>query len=73
MNECSSIKTLNKYSNLNLISLSGQTKFRLTGINKMKVYFNSEIQDRKIKFCQDFSCFICNKWRNKYYLFYKCY
>ena len=41
MNECSSIKT---HSNLNL---SDQTKFRLAEINKIKNYFNSEIQERK--------------------------
>ena len=28
--------------------LSDQTKFRLNGINKIKDYFNSEIQERKI-------------------------
>ena len=29
------------------ISLSDQTKFRLNEINKIKYYFNSEIQERK--------------------------
>ena len=43
MSEFNSIETLNKYSNL-----SDQTKFRLNEINKIKDYFNSEIQERKI-------------------------
>ena len=43
MNECSSIGVNNTYSNL-----SDQTKFRLNAINKIKDYFNSEIQKRKI-------------------------
>ena len=38
----------NAYSNLNAIPLSDQTKFRLDEINKIKDYFNSEIQGRKI-------------------------
>ena len=42
MNELNSIESL---SNLNAISLSDQTKFRLNEINKIKAYFNSEIQD----------------------------
>ena len=41
MNKLNSIKT---HSNLNL---SDQTKFRLNEINKIKYYFNSEIQERK--------------------------
>ena len=41
--ECSSIGTINTYSNL-----SDQTKFRLNEINKIKYYFNSEIEERKI-------------------------
>ena len=42
------IETLaNRHSNLNLIPLSDQIKFRLAKINKIKDYFNSEIQDRK--------------------------
>ena len=44
MNECNSIKcnsieATNTYSNL-----CDQTKFRLNEINKIKDYFNSEIQ-----------------------------
>ena len=45
MNESNSIETLINTSNLNL---SDQTKFRLNEINKIKGYFNSEIQVRKI-------------------------
>ena len=41
--ECNSIKGTNTYSNL-----SDQTKFRLNETNKIKGYFNSEIQERKI-------------------------
>ena len=44
MNELNSIET---HSNLNAISLSDQTKFRLNEINKIKDYFNSETQERK--------------------------
>ena len=44
MNELISIET---HSNLNAIPLSDQTKFRLNEINKIKDYFNSEIQGRK--------------------------
>ena len=44
MNELNSIET---HSNLNAISLSDQTKFRLNEINKIKDYFNSAIQERK--------------------------
>ena len=44
MNELNSIET---QSNLDAIPLSDQTKVRLNEINKMKVYFNSEIQERK--------------------------
>ena len=44
MNELNSIKT---QSNLDAIPLSDQTKFRLNEINKIKDYFNSEIQERK--------------------------
>ena len=44
MNECNSTeKPTNTYSNLN-----DQTKFRLNEINKIKDYFNSEIQERKV-------------------------
>ena len=41
--ECNSIEVTNTYSNL-----SDQTKFRLNEINKINVYFDSEIQERKI-------------------------
>ena len=41
MNKLNSVKT---HSNLNL---SNQTKFRLNEINKIRNYFNSEIQERK--------------------------
>ena len=41
MNKLSSIK---RHSNLNL---SDQAKFRLNAINKIKDYFNSEIQEKK--------------------------
>ena len=34
-------------SNLDATPLSDQTKFRLNEINKIKNYFNSEIQERK--------------------------
>ena len=44
MNKLNSIES---NSNLNAISLSDQTKFRLNEINKIKDYFNSEIQERK--------------------------
>ena len=47
INESNSIEILGKYSNLNAIPLSDQTKFRRTEINKIKNYFNSEIQERK--------------------------
>ena len=43
MNKLNTIKT---HSNLNAISLSDQTKFRLNEINKIKDYFNSEIPER---------------------------
>ena len=43
MNDCNFIETTNTRSNL-----SDQTKFRLNEINKIKNYFNSEIQERKI-------------------------
>ena len=49
MNESNSIEALtNTYSNLNTIQLSDQTKFRVNEINKMKDYFNSEIQERRL-------------------------
>ena len=44
MNELDSTKT---QSNLDAIPLSDQTKFRLNEINKIKDYFNFEIQERK--------------------------
>ena len=36
-----------KHSNLNAIPLNDQTKFRLNEINKIKDYFNADIQERK--------------------------
>ena len=56
--ECNSIEATNTYSNL-----SDQTKFRLNEIYKIKDYFNSEIQERKImskklsKYIAAFHCF----------------
>ena len=48
MNESNLMEILtNTQSNLNLIPLSDQTKFRLNKINKIKDYFNSEIQESK--------------------------
>ena len=44
MNKLNLIET---QSNLDAISLSDQTKLRLIEINKIKDYFNSEIQKRK--------------------------
>ena len=44
MNELNSIET---QSILNAIPLRDETKFRLNEINKIKDYFNSEIQERK--------------------------
>ena len=44
MNERNSIET---QSNLDVILLSDQKKFRLNEVNKIKDYFNSEIQERK--------------------------
>ena len=79
MNKLNSIKT---HSSLNL---SDQKKFKLNEINKIKDYFNFEIQERKtmskklskyiaaFDYIDDFNCFIFNKWRNKYYFFHKCY
>ena len=54
MNEINSAKT----------SLNDQTKFRLNEINKIKNYFNSEIQERKImskklsKYIAAFDCIV---------------
>ena len=48
MNESNSIEVLtNTHSDLNLIPLSDQIKFRLNEINKIKDYFNSKIEERK--------------------------
>ena len=44
MNGLNSIET---QSNLNAAPLSDQTKFRLNEINKIKEYFNSEIQKER--------------------------
>ena len=44
MNELRPVKT---YSDLSTLSLNDQTKFRLNEINKIKDYFNSEIQERE--------------------------
>ena len=44
MNKLNSVET---QSNLDAVPLSDQTKFRLNEINKIKDYFNSEIQERK--------------------------
>ena len=44
MNELNSIAP---HSNLDEIPLSDQSKFRLNEMNKIKDYFNSEIQERK--------------------------
>ena len=44
MNELNSIET---QSNLDAVPLSDQTTFRLNEINKIKDYFNPEIQGRK--------------------------
>ena len=43
MSECNSIEATNTYSNLR-----DQRKFRLNEVNKIKHYFNAEIQQRKI-------------------------
>ena len=43
MIQFNSIETLNKY-----LDLSDEKKFRLNKINKINVYFNSEIRERKI-------------------------
>ena len=44
MNKLNSVET---QSNLDAIPLSNQTKFRLNEINKIKDYFNFEIQERQ--------------------------
>ena len=43
MNECNSYEVTDTYFNV-----SDQTKFKLNEINKIKDYFNLEIQERKI-------------------------
>ena len=43
MNKSDAIET----QNLNAIPMNDQTKFKLNEINKIKDYFNSEIQERK--------------------------
>ena len=49
MNEYNSIETLtNTHSNLNAVPLNDQRKLRLNEINKIKAYFNFEIQERKV-------------------------
>ena len=65
------------------IPLNDQTKFWLNEINKIKDYFSSEIQERKttnkklskyiVAFYYIDKTLICEKRRNKYYFFYKCY
>ena len=55
MSECNSIETTNIYSNL-----SDQTNIRLNKIHKIKDYFNSEIEERKImsnKLCKYIAAF----------------
>ena len=44
MNEARPVKA---HSDLTTLSLNNQTKFRLNEINKIRNYFNSEIQKRK--------------------------
>ena len=43
MNKLNSVET---HSNLNATPLSDQTKFRLNEIDRIKDYFNCEIQER---------------------------
>ena len=65
MNECNSIEATNMHS-----SLSDQTKLRLNEINKIKYYFNSKIEERKIvskKLSKDIAAF------DYFDYFYKCY
>ena len=78
MNEFNLIET---HSNLDALPLSDQTTFRLNEINKIKDYFNFEIQERKtmskrlskcisaFDYIDKTFCFICNIWRNKHYFF----
>ena len=44
MNKLNSIET---QSNLNAVPLNDQAEFRLNEVNKIKDYFNFEIQERK--------------------------
>ena len=44
MNELRAVKT---YSDLTTLSLNDQTQYRLNEINRIKNYFNSEIQERE--------------------------
>ena len=65
MNKLRPVKT---YSDLSALSLNDQTKFRLNEINKIKDYFNSEIQERKTrskklsKSIASLDCVFCNIW-----------
>ena len=43
----SKLNSIETHSSMDAIPLSDQTKFRLNEINKIKDYFNSEIQERK--------------------------
>ena len=57
MNKCTWIETTDIYPNL-----SDQNKFRLNEGKKIKDYFNSEIQERKImnkKLCKYIAAFDC--------------
>ena len=57
MNKCTWIETTDIYPNL-----SDQNKFKLNEGNKIKDYFNSEIQERKImnkKLCKYIAAFDC--------------
>ena len=66
---------------INTSGLSDQTKLRLNEINKIKDYFNSKIQERKIiskklsKYIAalDYNCFIFNKYRSIYFFFCQIY
>ena len=72
------ISPVKTYSDLSTLSLNDQTKFRLNEINKIKDYFNSEIQKRetiskklrKSIASLDYTisstdCVICNIWYGK--------
>ena len=66
---------------INTSGLSDQTKLRLNEINKIKDYFNSKIQERKIiskklsKYIAalDYNSFIFNKKRSIYFFFCQIY